>query len=82
MEGKAPAREQPPWRTFIEVDWWRLIKFKLSGMNRKVYGLFKSRALTGSTCPEVTLTSTDGRTIRTSDYFGNKHQVIVFGAIT
>lgn len=84
MEPRSDYRSRPPqsWRTFFEVDSLRLLKFKLSGLNRKVYGLFKSRALAGTQCPDVALTTTDGRTVRTGDFFGKKHLVIVFGAIT
>lgn len=76
------SRAPHPWRTLIEVDSLRLLKFKLSGLNRKVFGQFTSRALAGTECPDVPLTTTDGREIRTSDYFGKKHMVIVFGSIT
>ncbi len=71
-----------PWTAIIDTNIFRMIKFKLNGVHKKVYEQFQTRALLGEEIPDLVLKTTDGKDVRLRDYIGKKHLVLEFGAVT
>ena len=49
---------------FIETNAFRMLKLKLSGVHKKVYEQFQTRALLGVEIPDLVLKTTDGEEVR------------------
>jgi len=74
----------PPkaWTAIIDTNIFRLIKFKLNGVHKKVYEQFQTRTQLGEEIPDLVLQTTDGKDVRLRGYIGKKHLVLEFGAVT
>lgn len=64
------------------LDQWKTLLMINSSRVRGFYENFPNVAPVGSQFPEIQLATTDGRTVNTRKLVGDKHVVIVTGAIT
>jgi hypothetical protein len=67
------------WKHLDLVKTWKMISTKRV---RGFYMDFPDAVPVGSDFPEIELETTDGRTVNTKEFLGDKHFVLFTGAIT
>ncbi len=87
MNTRNKYTKQPPgplnglwsWRY---LNWVKTARMVTSKRVRGYYSTFPTLFEPGSEFPRIQLTTTDGREIDTRDFLGQKHFVLISGAIT
>ena len=64
------------------LNTWKTMRMITSARVRGFYEAFPTAVPVGSEFPEIELTTTQGSTVNTRDFLGDKHFVLFTGAIT